>query len=165
MVEQIRVLQAEIKSALKTIEEIYAHLEEAGMQATNSSQDIVTAYYLHVLYGVFENLFIQIAETFGNHITDTAKWHTQLLKRMTLDIMPVRPAVISEETYHCLNELRSFRHLFRNAYLLQFDPDRLNLVLKQAVKLQTLYPTDIETFLNFLQNLIASDIPSQGEQV
>ena len=117
MVEQIRLLQADIRVRLVDIEAVYQQLEELDASATGSNQDIILAYYLHVLYGLFENLFEQIAELFGNHLADQAQWHSQLLRRMILDISPIRPAVISQETYICLNELRGFRHLFRNALI------------------------------------------------
>lgn len=157
MVEQIRLLQAEIRSNLDSIRQVYQELDTLGPQATGSQQDIVLGYYLHILYGLFENLFVQIAEQFGNNISDKAQWHTQLLKRMTLDIKPIRPAVISQEAYICLNELRTFRHLFRNAYLLRLDPDRLNLVLREAITLKSIYEAELNTFLEFLEQLAHSD--------
>lgn len=157
MVEQIRLLQAEIRANLASIRQVYQEIDALGPQATGSQQDIVLGYYIHVLYGLFENLFVQIAEQFGNNIADTAQWHTQLLKRMTLDIKPIRPPVISQETYICLNELRSFRHLFRNAYLLQFDPERLNLVLREALTLESIYEAEMNAFLDFLEQLAQTD--------
>ena len=118
------------------------------------------AYYLHVLYGLFESLFEQIAGTFGNHLADKSQWHFQLLRRMALDISSIRPAVISQESFVCLNELRGFRHLFRNAYLLQFDPDRLNIVLKYASELRLSYSSDLKKFLDFLEQLAQTDTES-----
>jgi len=157
MVEQIRILQAEVRAALASIEDVYHHLDDVGYQATDTDQDIIIAYHLHVLYGLFENLFEQIAEFFGNHIGDKAQWHAQLLRRMTLDVETIRPSVISQETYTHLNELRAFRHLFRNAYLLEFDPDRLNIVLRHASQLKTIYSTDLQKFSDFLEQLTQSE--------
>jgi hypothetical protein len=157
MVEQIRLLQADIAARLTDIEAAYEQIDEIGAAATGSNQDIILAYYLHVLYGLFENLFEQIAELFGNHLSDQSQWHSQLLRRMTLDISPIRPPVICQETYVCLNELRGFRHLFRNAYLLQFDSERLNIVLRNAKELKQSYRTDLEKFLDFLEQLAQTD--------
>lgn len=110
MVEQIRLLQAEIKANLDSIAEVYHQLDELGAQATGSPQD-----------------------------------------------KSIRPPVISQEAYLALNELRSFRHLFRNAYLLQFDPDRLNLVLREAIALKSIYEAEINAFLDFLEQLAQTD--------
>lgn len=160
MVEQIRLLQADIQNRLADIEAAYKQLDELGATATGTNQDIVIAYYLHVLYGLFESLFEQIAGTFGNHLADKSQWHFQLLRRMALDISSIRPAVISQESFVCLNELRGFRHLFRNAYLLQFDPDRLNIVLKYASELRLSYSSDLKKFLDFLEQLAQTDTES-----
>lgn len=155
--ERIQLLRAEIRDSLAAIEETYQRIEEAGGQAAGSERDIVLAYYLQVLYSLFESFFTQIAVTFGNEIDNQAHWQAHLLKRMSLDIPSVRPPVISRESYIALNELRGFRHLFRNAYLLQFDPDRLNLVLRAAFELKVTYPADIDRFLDFLERLTQSE--------
>ncbi len=153
MIAQMSVLQTEIHNDLLAMGKVYSQLDEISQQTATSQRDIVLGYYLHVLYGLFENMFVRIAKTFENHLDDKSQWHAQLLQRMTLDVTPIRPAVIGQETYQCLRELQGFRHLFRNAYLLQFDPHRLDLVWQQAVKLRAVYETDINIFLDFLKEL------------
>lgn len=155
--ESIRLLQAQVEDSLVSIAEVYEHIENLKKQDPTSDRDIVLGYYLHVLYGLFENLFEQIAAKFENNIADKTQWHAQLLKRMTLNVKSIRPAVISRDSYVCLNELRRFRHLFRNAYLLKFDPDRLNIVLKHSDQLQSLYRTDFDNFLAFLEQLAQTE--------
>jgi len=157
MNEQIRLLQAEIRADLRAIEEAYEALDAVNKRITEPEMDIVVGYYLHVVYGLFESLFKRIAIAFGNQITDESQWHAQLLWRMTLDVEEVRPRVIGEETYECLDELRRFRHLFRNAYVLCFAPERLALVLKKAHHLERLYRHDLENFLGFLDDLAGEE--------
>lgn len=101
----------------------------------------------------FENIFQNIAAAFENSIDDVGRWHTQLLERMRLDVMPLRPAVIDHEAYTALDELRRFRHMFRHAYSLQLDPMRLGIVLYKALLLKSLYRTLFDDFLHFLENL------------
>jgi hypothetical protein len=84
-------------------------------------------------------------------------WHSQLLRRMTLDVKSIRPPVISQDPYPYLNELRSFRHLFRNAYLLEFDPDRLTIILQHAGQLEQRYKKDMDNFLQYLDQIAQSD--------
>lgn len=153
MSEQIKVLKAEIRDSVDAISTTYAKLHEVNHQTYDEDTCILIAYHLHVIYGLFENLFTRIAANFGNHIDDSTQWHTLLLKRMSLDIPDIRLAVISQETYIMLDELRRFRHMFRNAYVLKFDPDRLRLVVRDALRLETLYPPDILSFQNFLDSL------------
>ncbi len=153
MSEKIYLLQAEIKADLEKISEIYTALEALKQQAPAQTRDITIGYYLHNLYALFENMFTRIAENFGNQIEDKSRWHSELLWRMTLDVMPIRPSVISQESFRCLNELRGFRHLFRNAYLLEFDPIRLDIVWQSAKQLKSNYQTEMNTFLHFLTQL------------
>ncbi|MGC9398857.1 MAG: hypothetical protein ACP5HM_06950 [Anaerolineae bacterium] len=80
---------------------------------------------------------------------------------MTLEIKEIRPPVISRQTYECLDELRKFRHLFRNAYLFQFDPRRLDIVIEKARTLQPLYQDDLRRFLAFLD--ARASLPEEGE--
>ena len=94
-----------------------------------------------------------MAETFENDIVDSNRWHTLLLRRMTLDIEDVRPRLLSGETYQCLDELRRFRHLFRSMYTSSSDVERLRLVVQKAHTLDDLYRADIERFLGSLEEL------------
>lgn len=157
MNEKIRLLQAEIRAEIKNIAEAYAMLHTIDNYVRQDKTDIVIGYYLNVLYGLFENLFTRIATNFGNHIHDEAQWHSLLLKRMTLDVDGIRPRVLSDEAYECLNELRRFRHVFRNAYVLQFDAVRLELVLHKAHELEVIYEADMNRFLAFLNDLVVHE--------
>ncbi len=153
MNDQVRLLQTEIRADLKAIAQAYRALDPLSERLAEPETAIVVAYYLHVLYGSFENLFRRIAVFFGNQVPDPEWWHAQLLRQMTLDVPGVRPPVISHELYDSLDELRRFRHLFRNAYVLHFDPDRLVIVLKHARRIEPLYQRDVERFLQFLDAL------------
>jgi hypothetical protein len=73
-----------------------------------------------------------------------------------LNSLSGRPPVISRQLYTNLDELRRFRHLFRNAYLLRFDPDRLALVIRDARRVEALYESELELFLHFLDQLARS---------
>lgn len=75
---------------------------------------------------------------------------------MTLDLSPLRPAVIDDEAAACLAELRRFRHLFRAAYGIELDPQRLELILAKSVQLRKILPPQIESFLSFLKELLES---------
>ncbi len=80
-------------------------------------------------------------------------WHAELLKRMRLDLMPIRPAVIDVEVYDKLDELRRFRHLFRSLYTDEIDPLRMNVALQKARELRRIWPASIDAFLRFLEGL------------
>jgi hypothetical protein len=152
---QIQTLKAEIDVDLQAIAEIYSLLDRLKDLPVDEDRQIVIAYYLHNLYCAFESIFQRIATTFENQISDQAGWHSELLRRMTLDIEGIRPPVLGPKSFEGLDELRRFRHLFRSAYRVHFDPDRLALVLKKARAVQKTYQEDISHFVAFLDELLA----------
>lgn len=154
MSAQIRTLKAEIEADLQAISEIYLLLDRLQGLPSDEDRQIVVAYYLHNLYCAFESIFQRIAATFENQISDRATWHAELLRRMTLNIEGIRPPVLGPDSYEGLDELRRFRHLFRSAYRVHFDPDRLALVLKKARAVQNTYQEDIGRFVAFLDELL-----------
>ncbi|MCP4657298.1 MAG: hypothetical protein GY856_17955 [bacterium] len=46
-----------------------------------------------------------------------------------------------------------FRHVFRAAYSIDLDPERMALVLRKALALREHFPRRIEGFLTFLESL------------
>ncbi len=154
MNDKALVLINSIRRDLETIEAIYKELEGHSLTAkTKQDTQIVVGYYLHNLYNAFENIFQNIAALFENSVDEVGRWHAQLLERMRLDVMPLRPAVIDDNAYDALDELRRFRHLFRHAYGLKLDPLRLQLVLHKAQVLKGVYAAQLEQFIHFLQGL------------
>lgn len=154
MKDRLLILRADIQADLQAIADIYTALDQHRPKLTDEDEGIVVAYYLHNLYSAFESIFQRIAEVFGNHISERAGWHADLLRRMKLEVEGLRPRVISDETYDCLDELRRFRHLFRGAYRLHLDPERLIVVRTKAMRLRGVYQADLERFVVFLGDLL-----------
>ncbi len=69
-----------------------AHLE----QGTHGRLQ-ATAFELARGYNVFEQMVWRIARQFENNIDRTGEWHERLLRRMTLEVPGVRPALISTD--------------------------------------------------------------------
>ena len=154
MNERYLLLEQTIRHDLAAIDRLYGDINSAGLAADASQEDlIVLGYRLHSLYNAFENLFQNIAGVFGNSLDDDSRWHAQLLGRMRLDLMPVRPAVIDQAAYDALDELRRFRHVFRYAYGVDLDVQRLRLVLDKALGLQVIYRAQIGRILDLLRSL------------
>ncbi|MGK7952772.1 MAG: hypothetical protein AB4368_29265 [Xenococcaceae cyanobacterium] len=111
------------------------------------------AYQIHNLYNAVEDLLKLVAAHFENQITDTAHWHTALLRRMNQEVTGIRPALLSEEGYIILNSLRGFRHFFRHAYGVPIDYAQLKINLDKARQLKSLLEKDLENFLNRIRAL------------
>lgn len=154
MREKLLLLERGIESDLEAISALYSALEGAGPEGGTPQEElIVTAYRLHNLYNAYENIFRNVALAFENEIDHEAGWHSQLLQRMRLDLQPVRTAVIDDSAYEALDELRRFRHLFRTAYGIELDGERLALVYRKAMKLHEIFPPQIEELLTFVRRL------------
>jgi uncharacterized protein YutE (UPF0331/DUF86 family) len=143
--ERIAILKAQLQAQVKEIEKIYRRLEDRSRKKGKAAAESI-GYQLHNLYCAFEDLFEIVAKTFENNIQEKGKYHLELLKRMTIEINGVRPALISEEVFPLLDSLRSFRHFFRHAYSYDLDERKVRIVLSDAVKLQALYQKDIKMF-------------------
>ena len=77
---------------------------------------------------------------------------------MTLGIEGLRPRLLGDEAYDSLDELRRFQHLFRSAYRLRLDVERLALVYKRARILEQIYQADVDSFLAFLDSLLQGEV-------
>ena len=155
MNEKYLTLAHRIRADLETLDKLWNHLAAAESPSGGSAEEALIAigYRLHNLYTAAENVFLNIAKVFGNQVEDKSAWHAELLERMRLDLLPLRPAVIDHEAYDKLHELRRFRHLFRAAYGVELDPERLTLVLNKALALREIFPRQVEGFLDFLGSL------------
>ncbi|MDA8053610.1 MAG: hypothetical protein M0012_05575 [Deltaproteobacteria bacterium] len=147
--EEYVVLKAEIKAQLIEIENIYAKIVKRKSGRGLASLESLS-YQLHNLYCAYEDLFKIIAKTFENHIDDKNHYHIELLKRMTITVEGMRPAILSRESYLLLDNLRSFRHFFRHAYAYELDRRKVKLVTEDAMRIKPLFAKDIEKFVNVL---------------
>ena len=155
MGEEHLVLDRRIRKDLEILEGFWSELENVDLSAPEIDQKeiVFVGYRLHNLYNAAENIFRNIAETFGNHLGARSGWHADLLDRMRLDLTPLRPAIIDDQTFDQLDELRRFRHVFRAAYSVDLDAERMALVLRKALALRQHLPRQLAGFLEFLDRL------------
>ncbi len=149
----MELLKANIEKEEENIARIYARLASYSISPATDEQTIVVAYYLNNLYSAFERLSLLVARAFENQIEDRSRWHARLLRQMTLDIEGVRPRLFSDASYRCLDRLRSFRHVFRTAYVITLDAEEITLLVKRAEELKSLFPPDLAKFKAFLDTL------------
>jgi len=124
-------LIAELQSDVRDLRVVLGENSRAWKRIEHGADDrldwAALGYTIHNVYGVIENYCLRVAKFFENGLEGSA-WHKELLHRMTLEIGTLRPALLTEDTYLLIDELRSFRHLFRNLYARPLDPDRTRLV-------------------------------------
>lgn len=82
------------------------------------------ASMFHDFYNGVERIFLRVAAELGG-VPRGEQWHRQLLDDMVLGLDDLRPAVISAGLRAKLQPFLRFRHVFRNIYGQELDPDRL----------------------------------------
>lgn len=152
----IELLKADIEDHLQKLDplvkEFSDHDDKLELPQLPFYDRAAIGYYLHSFYNGCENIFQSIARFFENDSLPES-WHTNLLKRMTLQIKDFRPAVIDQALYRLLDDFRSFRHKFRHSYSFELDWAKEVLVAKKLKDTHALFKESINTFLIELQKL------------
>jgi hypothetical protein len=114
---------------------------------------MVVGTCLHGLYNAMEAYFFRVAKFFENNI-DQQSWHRDLLDRMTLDIPGIRPALVKDPAIvEHIDELRRFRHLFRNLYKTRLIEAKLRIVNDAAEGLDGAFLKAHRDFREWLESL------------
>lgn len=141
---------AEFDLQVDQIKIIYTALEKkiAIFKSENVNNEMIesTGYWLHNLYCAFEDLFKLVAGFWENNVRTNGSFHIHLLKKMIVNIEGIRPALLSKESYVCLNDLRGFRHVFRHAYNFGLDDERIFHLLRNILKKKDLIMEDLQEF-------------------
>ena len=156
--EQVVIFLAEFTQQFEQIISIYSTLERktSKLPADHISAELVESigYWLHNLYCAYEDLFKIVASFWENNIGINGAYHKNLLKRMMLQIPGIRPALLSEESFKALDELRAFRHVFRHAYSYGLDDERVIFLLKRVLKQKSVVLHDMEQFKVQIASLV-----------
>lgn len=145
--DQVAGLVAELNAQIRLIERVQERLESRVTLGFDSPAQLDSiAYQIHNVYCAAEDLLKLVAQAFENSVSG-AEWHRSILLRLSQPVLGIRPALLSEETFDVMNRLRGFRHFIRHAYGADIEITQLNSNLDLAVKLRTLLPQDVESFL------------------
>jgi hypothetical protein len=131
------------------------HEEIASLLAQpepSRSDLLVLGVNLHAYYTALETLLERVARLVDEDVPNAATWHRDLLLQMRIDLPGLRPAVIPPETIPDLDELRKFRHFFRNAYVLDLDREK---TLGHAGRVVRVHPPLASSVARFLQHVEA----------
>lgn len=146
-------LREKILNECKNLKKLVGKIRETILLIDNREDDIyfdslisALTLYLENFYMGVERVFRLIANKLDQIIPTGESWHIQLLKQMSLELHPIRSAVISQETYEKLNELRGFRHVARSLYAYDLEPRRVIQLSKNVEKCYEIFMLDISTF-------------------
>ena len=154
--DDIERLRAELKYDTEQIETLHSSNQKAAERIKAGAVDYLDyaalGYTIHNLFSLMENGCFRIAKFFENNLSEST-WHKELLDRMRLNIEGVRPAFLDDETYYLLDDLRAFRHLFRNLYARPIDADKILLIQKKVPDAITGFKEAVKKYLCFLTDL------------
>ena len=155
MNEEIRDLVALIGDHKGRLEKIGLSIEKAledeiEQLGKTSTSALIVAGYLENYYTCLETVFVRISQFFENSL-DPARWHSDLLQNMTLEIPGVRTSAVSKDNFPALFELLKFRHFKRYYFDLEYDWDRLDFLVAKLRKAHPIVVQDLERFTEFLR--------------
>lgn len=141
--------------------------ETAALLSTWSERNTLTraeltlvAANLHGYYTALETLCERVARQLDETVPTGPSWHADLLSQMQVEVPGLRPRVIPAEVVGDLHELRKFRHFFRNAYVLDFDPVLVRSHAERMVRVHGAVATAVAGFEDHIRRTIAALLPS-----
>ena len=157
MSEEIRELIALIRAHLQRLEGVCQSVESAldeeiEQLGKTPMSALIVAGLLENYYTRLETIFLRISQSFENRL-EPARWHNDLLRKMTLEVEGVRAAAVSEEAFSSLFELLKFRHFKRYYFELEYDWDRLDFLVTKLRQVHPLVIRDLERFVRFAREL------------
>ena len=158
--ERLRLLHGQLEDDYRFIQQCarrHIDMRSRAEQAADSEMAYMAlAYLIHNLYTAFESYFLRVAKHFENNLDDSA-WHRELIDRMRIDVPGIRPALISPQIAEDLDELRRFRHRFRNIYKSQLRADRVLEVSEIAVSVSQDFGEFHTRFIDWIRELLAAE--------
>lgn len=115
-----------IRRELDDLHDLVERVDRIWAERTTAATDYhvdAVALNLHGFYAGLERVFEVIATRVDQTEPTGAHWHQELLEQMTTEIPSVRPAVLSSSVRRRLDRYRGFRHVVRNVYTMDRDPN------------------------------------------
>lgn len=149
------VLSGRIRDELSELARVVDRAEQGWERAKSQHDDYYldgVALNLHSFYSGLEHIFEKIASLVDESVPAGSNWHQELIRQMSIEVSGVRPAVISAELRIALEEYRGFRHIVRNVYTYQLNPEKLKRLI--SMLRETLLRTEREllAFAKFLES-------------
>ncbi len=162
MISRYKVLSARLATE-------FGQVQQAANRATKALQaDAVTetdqafrldsaALNLHAFYTGTERLFEAVARELDGGLPQGPAWHRELLEQMAMEVPGVRPSILRAETRSALEEYLRFRHLVRNVYSWEFEPEKLDALVGHLPSVLQDLKADLDHFREFLDAASRAD--------
>ena len=161
MTESYIAVAGRIRRELDRVETVVERAQAIWADATpDAEQDYrvdAVALNLHGFYAGVERIFKTIATRVDQSMPGGGNWHQELLKQMNTELPGVRPAVLSDASHKKLDRYRGFRHVVRNVYTVDFDPEQIGLLIKRLPETMEYVRDDLRDFADTLERMAHRD--------
>lgn len=158
MIGRYALVSGRIRQELRNLERVVNRIEDAMAAARKRPEDQdfyldSIALNLHDFYAGLERIFHYIASHLEQSVPTDGQWHRELLRQMNVEVPGVRPTVLSVESVWALDEYLRFRHVVRNVYTFNFDPERIERLVGQIWPCFEQVRSDLLAFASFVERL------------
>jgi len=129
--------QQKIMAELEQVELTIAKLPTCSLSELNYLELSGVGGILHSFYNGIENILKQTFLAYDKDIPNDSQWHRQIIQQA------LQHRFISEETSDMLIPYLTFRHLYRNAYVLELRPDRMQILIDEIERTFSKFKKDI----------------------
>ncbi|MFO7877629.1 MAG: hypothetical protein R6U55_13700 [Desulfovermiculus sp.] len=161
MISRYALVSSRILQELEDLEAVCGRAERAlaAVRQNPADQDLYmdsAALSMHDWYSGLERIMSFIASRLEESTPQGKDWHRDLLYQMQLEIPDVRPAVFSKSTVSRLDEYLRFRHVLRNVYSFNLQPERIEVLVSGLRETLESVRIDLERFCLFLREIAES---------
>ena len=150
-------IRRELDALRAVTERTLAIWEEAQPVEEGDYHVDAVALNLHRFYAGLERILEVIATRVDQTVPTGGNWHQELLDQMSTDVSTVRPAVLSEDTRQKLDAFRGFRHVVRNVYTHDFDPEQMRLLIARLPATMDCIARDLSAFADRLEDIAGGE--------
>jgi HepT-like protein len=137
---------AEIKKEFDVMKKKAELLKKTKDPDVRDSHIRAIAGCVHGIYTGVEVVLKGLVKYFDGEVPSGEDWHIQLLLRCKNPNEGVRPAILSDDTFTLLDDLRGFRHVFRGKYHTNLNPGKVLERMKATVAMVPKLTGDLRAF-------------------
>jgi len=161
MKESYLAVAGRIRRELEQIEAVVSRAQDVwddvDLDSPADHRIDAVALNLHGFYAGLERVFKTVAERVDQTVPAGGSWHQELLEQMNTELNGVRPPVLSNEARKRLDRYRGFRHVVRNVYAFEFDPEQIDLLMQRLPDTANLVFRDLRAFADILDRMASTE--------
>lgn len=154
---KLREIATDIENELNKLKKLTKSIYDVQIKIQNYP-DLANILYesialkLHNFYTGCERIFQIIASELNGGLPSSYDWHRRLLQRMAVT-QDDRPALITEETAKNLQEYLAFRHIVRNIYGFELEPQRMQHLVENYSTVWQDFDSELNQFIDWIKIL------------